>query len=151
MCYDNCLGSANRPPFIVLATEEMQERIVAISSPYQSDPVKGYFKSEFYDGQMYIMITSSWCPLTNTQTPLLITIMFSKTTESFCIHFWHLFYFFGKHQDINSVRNFVELSPGNTCDMSMAQQSGFYQALDLYTKTEFGVIVDQTTKLTLFW
>ena len=150
MCYDNCLGSANRSPFIVLATEEMQERIVSISTPFQSDPVEGYFKSEYWDGQVYIQITSSWWPLTNTQTPLLITIMFSKTTESFAIHFWHLFHFFEKHQDINSVSNFVKLFPGNTCDMSMAQQNGFYHALDLYTQTEFGVIVNQTTKLTLF-
>ena len=54
---------------------------------------------------------------------------------------------FGKHQDINSVRNFVELFPGNTCDMSMAQQNSFYHVLDLYTQTEFGVIVNQTTEL----
>ena len=57
MCYDNCLGSAHKRRYIVLATEEMQERIVGVSNPFQSDPIEGYFKSVFYTGQVYLLVT----------------------------------------------------------------------------------------------
>ena len=113
-----------------LTTEEMQERIVGVLNPFQSDVVEGYLKSEFYHGQVYLLITSSWCPLSQTQTPVLITVIFDKESDSFAIHFWHLFYFFGKHEDIKNEHDFVQLFPGNTSDFSNALQNQFFDALD---------------------
>ena len=149
--YDTCVGGMSRPPQIVIATESMQERCRVGTHPFQTDTLEGTVDSVYFPGQINVTMTSTWCPIVDGQVPVLVSILYGKSTESYKAHFKYLFDFFvdGK-KDMSTIEEFCEMFPGNTCDFSEAERKGFFAALDDIIQSEYGSTMTSEMKEQLY-
>ena len=93
-------------------------------------------------------MTSTWCPIRDTQVPILISIIMNKTKESYKIH-WD-FYFSIYGQLCPTIEVFLDRFPGNTSDFSDAIRKGFFIALYEYCMKKYGKVLLKESKKLLY-
>jgi len=93
-------------------------------------------------------MTSTWCPIRDTQVPILISIIMNKTKESYKIH-WD-FYFSIYGQLCPTIEVFLDRFPGNTSNFSDAIRKGFFIALYEYCMKTYGKVLLKESKKLLY-
>ena len=104
-------------------------------NPLQTDTIEGFIESVYFKGEINVTITSTWCPVRQTQIPVLITILFNKSKNSYSIHWDHLFTIFGESTE--SINDFCDKFPGNTSDFSDAIRAAFQQSIQKFLEARF--------------
>ena len=127
------LGGGDSAGHIAIQTKGMQELCRSHPSPIQTDSIEGFTESYFYKGEINVTVSSCYDPMLRTQAPMLISVLFSKNTESYKMH-WSML-----HGDIpgNTEEEYLQNFPGNTSDFSDAIRLGFVASLQDLLVTRF--------------
>ena len=139
-----CVIEASLAPnqFIIIASTKMMAILGGGTNPFltklacSTDSLEGWIEPVWFKGQMNVTITSTWCPIHQTQVVVLITILANKTAESHKIHFLFLFEHCGNTRE--TIEAFFNEFPGNTCDTSDALRKGFHMAIAEYCEKKCG-------------
>ena len=134
--------------FIVVASEPMKELLSQAPNPIQADTIEGFVESVYFKGEMNFTMTSTWCPIRNTQIPVLITILMNKEKKSYKIHWKHFFEISG--ENLTSIEEFFDFFPGNTSDFSDSIRIRFNMALDEYTLEKYGDALTEVQKSQMY-
>lgn len=109
---------------ISIQTSAIAKYTSDLSTPMQSDSVHGFVvDSNFTD--VNTTFTSCWSPPIQWNLPLLISIIFGKTTEHYKCHFLALL----QSLPFSTWAEFDAGFPGMTCDFSDAERNGFEAAI----------------------
>jgi hypothetical protein len=100
-------------------------------------------------------MTSTWCPVRQTQVAVLITILNNKDYKSYMIHWRHLFEIYGHNRHrlrdpVNPAASFHDGWPGNTSDFSEALFKGFFESMDEFCEKKYGETLTKPEKSDLY-
>jgi hypothetical protein len=121
----------------------MQDLLRRAPNCFVTDTVEGVVAPIFFKGEQQVTMTSTWCPVRQTQVAVLITILDYKDYKSYMIHWRHLFEIYGHNRHrlrdpVNPAASFHDRWPGNTSDFSEALFKGFFESMDELCKKRMG-------------
>ena len=116
---------------IIMQTAFMKTRLSARESSLETDSVEGFIEDE-HCSTVNLAITSGYCPTVNRNVPLLLSILFGKSAAHYEQHFSWLFKTMDMSYNFEEWSNDENGFPGNTCDFSDAERSGFEAAIRTY-------------------
>ena len=118
-----------RNAHLTMIDHEASQLIASNNFPFQTDYVHDFIDDSSYschtqkDDEINVTFTSTFDGLLQRAVPVVISIMFGKTSEHYKAHFMAFF----KCQNIyKTYKQFLDEFSGNTCDFSDAERSGFF-------------------------
>ena len=116
-------------------TKYMQEVLQELEAGFQSDTIEGIIHDPMYNSSTVdLHFTSAYDKLVGRYVPVLISIVFGRTADSFYRHFVHLFSSLSAETN-QSWHTFKEQFPGITCDWSAALNKAYNQAILDHTRS----------------
>ena len=138
---------------ITMIDEGSKKIIEANEFPYQTDSVHDFVDETSFinlskdSDEVNVTLTSTYDKILQKAVPVVISIMFGKTSLHYKCHFLALF----KNMKLQtSYDDFMKYIPGNTCDFSDAERDGFFNALQEHIKMNYNVNVDHKDLLHLY-
>lgn len=106
------------------------------NSSYQSDTIEGVvYDLDHLDGQISIHFTSAFDSVQQKWVPILISILFGRSTNDYHEHWKHLLGSF----DASNWKEFQETFPGISVDWSEAERKGHVMAFMEHAKEKYHV------------
>ena len=132
----NVLGKDHGPCF-VFQGPYMRDEFLRSPNAHESDTIESASDSVLFENKVQITMTSGWSQSLGRQCPFLVTVLPSKDTVSYGMHWKQLF---EAYSDVmfDDPDEFFEYYQGNTCDMSDALREGWTQEMEWFVINEFG-------------
>jgi hypothetical protein len=128
---DSSLGRLDRGFFISFQSDECAKCSMEVANAKQTDTIMSMSKSLYYQGHIWITMTSTMDLFMTKQVPsYIITIHDGMTASDYCSHFETNNYNFGSKgsQVQGDIKQLLMFYHGHTMDMSGAMYNGFVRS-----------------------
>ena len=129
--------SKSSPTIITMQSPYMRDVLQEASAGFQSDTIEGIIRDPNYVASTVdLHFTTGFDRITGRWVPVLISIVFGRSKESFVPH-WDalLAYAIPEEQEITTWEAFKNHFPGVTCDWSQALGQSYLEVLEQFAHT----------------
>ena len=130
------LFAKNEPNIITMQSPYMREVLQEATAGFQSDTIEGIIRDpNYYASTVDLHFTTGYDRITDRWVPVLISIIFGRTKQSYSQHWQALFNLAGERENITSWSDFQDHFSGVTCDWSQALGQSYLETLQDFAQT----------------